>query len=243
MTTLRPFFSYFGGKWRTAKHYPAPRQDLIVEPFAGSAGYSVRHPHKAVILNDLDPVVCGTWDYLIRAPEEEILSLPEWDGTWATTDDIKIPQEARWLIGWWINKGSSRPGKTPTTWMRSVPPTGENFWGAGIKARIARQQQFIRHWIVTSKDYSDLPNLDATWFIDPPYQEAGKEYKHGASGIDFSELGAWCSSRNGQAIVCENKGAEWLPVRDFRDIKASPGARRTGVSKEVIWTNESEDIA
>ena len=53
MTELKPFFSYFGGKWRTAKHYPGPSRDLIIEPFAGSAGYSVRHPHKAVILNDL----------------------------------------------------------------------------------------------------------------------------------------------------------------------------------------------
>ena len=34
--TLRPFFSYYGGKWRSAvKHYPAPEFDQIVEPFAG----------------------------------------------------------------------------------------------------------------------------------------------------------------------------------------------------------------
>lgn len=243
MTTLRPFFSYFGGKWRTAKHYPSPRQDLVVEPFAGAAGYSVRHAGKAVIVNDIDPVVFGTWDYLVRAPESEILALPEWDGSWSTTDDLSIPQEARWLIGWWLNKGAARPCKTPSAWMRSADSTGENFWGPGVKARIARQQAHIRHWIVTNKDYRDLPDVSATWLIDPPYQVAGKGYKHGASGIDFDALGEWCKARRGQTIVCENQGAGWLPFEDFRDIKATHGARRSGVSKEVIWTNESEDIA
>jgi hypothetical protein len=41
--TVRPFFSFFGSKWRVAPHYPAPERDLIIEPFAGSAGYSLRH--------------------------------------------------------------------------------------------------------------------------------------------------------------------------------------------------------
>ena len=35
---LRPFFGYYGGKWRDAvKHYPEPAFETIIEPFAGSA--------------------------------------------------------------------------------------------------------------------------------------------------------------------------------------------------------------
>jgi hypothetical protein len=32
---LRPFFSFYGGKWRIARHYPTPKYDIIIEPFAG----------------------------------------------------------------------------------------------------------------------------------------------------------------------------------------------------------------
>ncbi len=38
MTDLKPFFCYFGGKWRAAPHYPTPKHAEIVEPFAGAAG-------------------------------------------------------------------------------------------------------------------------------------------------------------------------------------------------------------
>ena len=54
---------------------------------------------------------------------------------------------------------------------------------------------------------------------------------------DFDRLADWSRNRPGQVIVAENAGADWLPFRPFRDIKASPGATRTGVSREVIWTN------
>ena len=238
MTTLRPFFTYFGGKWRAAKHYPAPSHATIIEPFAGAAGYSLRHPAKNVILNDLDPVIAGTWDYIIRAPEAEILALPLYDGTWDTTDDLALPQEARWLIGWWLAKGSARARKKPSTWVRDMETPGENGWGEGVRARIAAQQRHVRHWIITNRDYGALPDMEATWFVDPPYTEAGREYKHGAQGIDFPALAGWCRSRSGQTVVCENSGADWLPFREFRDIKGTAGPRRSGVSKEVIWTSE-----
>lgn len=239
MTTLRPFFTYFGGKWRAAPHYPKPAHDTIIEPFAGAAGYALRYPDRNVILNDLDPVIAGTWDYIIRAPEAEIMALPLWDDTWATTDDLPLPQEARWLIGWWMNKGAARPCKTPSKWVRDMADPGENAWGPGVRDRIARQQARIRHWIVTNRDYSALPNMKATWLTDPPYADAGRAYKHGSKGLDFTALADWCLTRNGQMIVCENAGASWLPFEDFRSIKGTAGAHRSGVSKEVIWTNET----
>lgn len=235
MKTLRPFFTYFGGKWRAAKHYPAPEFETIIEPFAGSAGYALRHYTRNVILNDLDPVVAGTWDYIIRAPESEIEALPVYDGSWESVDELHIPQEAKWLIGWWLNKGAARPCKKPSKWVRDMETIGENAWGAGVRGRIASQQRHIRHWVITDRDYSRLPNMRGTWFVDPPYQEAGRAYKHGAGGINFDELASWCEGRPGQSIVCENKGADWLPFQDFRDIKGTAGAHRTGVSREVLW--------
>lgn len=233
-TTLRPFFTFFGGKYRAAKHYPTPTRDRIVEPFAGAAGYSLRYYDRKVRINDADPVIAGTWDYLVRVSEEEILRLPLYDGTWETTEDLPLPQEARWLIGWWLNKGTTAPGKRPSAWVRNTAPEdiGENYWGPGIRSRIARQLQHIRHWEVSCGSYEDMPDEDATWFIDPPYEVAGSYVYR---DIDFPFLGDWCRSRSGQVMVCENVGATWLPFVPYREIKATAGRYRSGVSKEALW--------
>ena len=45
-----PLFKWFGSKWLSSKHYPAPEHDVIFEPFAGSAGYSLRHHEKQFVL-------------------------------------------------------------------------------------------------------------------------------------------------------------------------------------------------
>lgn len=39
---LKPFWRYYGGKYRAAPRYPVPLHRTIVEPFAGAAGYSLR---------------------------------------------------------------------------------------------------------------------------------------------------------------------------------------------------------
>ena len=234
--SLRPFFTYYGGKWRLSAKYPTPSHDVIFEPFAGSAGYSLRYPDRAVILNDLDPVIAATWDYLINAPESEIEALPTYDGTWETVNDLGVPQEAKYLIGWWFNKGTIGPGTRPSRWVRDAGEnTGENYWGEGVKARIVRQQEYIRHWKVQCGDYGDLPDIEATWMIDPPYQKAGVHYKKDSTSLNFADLGDWCWGRDGQVLVAENVGADWLPFASFADVKATHGQGRTGVSKEALW--------
>ena len=236
---MKPFFTYFGGKYRAALKYPAPEQKAIIEPFAGSAGYSLRYPERDVMLIDLDEKVAGTWDYIINADESEVRNLPLYDGTWATVDDLSVPQEAKWLIGWWLGKGRAHPGKSPSAWVRSGAKPSST-WGEAIRERIASQQRRVRHWKIVHGNYEDAPSMLATWFIDPPYQLAGKEYRHGSRGIDFNSLGDWCQRRPGQVIVCENEGADWLPFRLLGEIKATPGKSRTGVSAESIWAHDIE---
>lgn len=232
--SLRPFFGFYGGKWRDSpKQYPTPGYDLIVEPFAGSAGYSVRNAHKDVILCDLDPIVVGVWDFLISASPKEILSLPDLtEGQ--SVDDLPICQEARWLIGFWLNRGVARPRKTPSKWMREEVRPG-SFWGDRVRRRLASQVNEIKHWRVIHCSYVDCPvSARATWFIDPPYQTAGKHYAFGSEGIDYSRLAKWCRSRPGQVIVCENQGAEWLTFERLpkHSTKTTRAGRR---SKEVVW--------
>ena len=229
---IRPFFSFYGGKWRdTPKCYPPPLFDTIREPFAGSAGYSLRFPDRRVELSDVDPVIVGVWDYLIKASELELRVLPDVP-IGGTVDELEVCQEARWLIGFWLNKGASRPRKSPSSWMRSGVRPG-SFWGPRVRDTIASQVRHIRHWKVRECSYDDLDDATSTWFIDPPYQRAGKHYVYGSRGIDYRALGEWCMSRKGQIVVCENDGATWLPFEPIACVKTS----RANRSNEAIWSN------
>lgn len=231
--TLKPFFTYYGGKYRAAPHYPDPQHPLIIEPFAGAAGYSVRHYTKDVLLIEKDPVVAATWRYLIRATPEEILGLPDIRPD-QSVDDLRVHQEARWLIGWWLNKGAATSCKTPSAWMR-CGTHATSYWGKEVRARIASQVPLIRHWMLYEGTYRDAPDIEATWYVDPPYQKAGKHYRVGSATVDYADLADFCRSRKGQVMVCENEGANWLPFRPFRAIKASEGRTGGKVSLEAIW--------
>lgn len=233
--TIRPFFSYYGGKWRDAPSYPAPLYDTIVEPFAGSAGYAVRHHARKVVLCDTDEHIVGVWDYLIHVSESEILSLP--DVGPEGTASLDVAQEARWLIGFWLNKGASAPRVRSSAWMRSGIRPG-SFWGNSVRQRISRQLSTIRHWQVKLCAFDKVAvGGPATWFVDPPYVGAGSHYRHGSSRIDYSALGAWCASRPGQVIVCENDGATWLPFRHHASVKTT---HRLSRSAEAIWTSDQQ---
>lgn len=231
--TLKPFFTYYGGKYRAAPKYPTPQYDTIIEPFAGAAGYSLRYADRNVVLYDKDPVIAGLWTWLTRVSASEILSLPI---KVEHVDSLDVCQEAKWLIGFWLNKGAAAPMKSPSKWMRDGTRPN-SYWGETIRQRIASQVNSIRHWRVFNTSYEYVLPERATYFVDPPYQEAGKHYRYSASGLDFANLAEWCRTRPGQVIVCENAGAAWLPFQPFAHIKANESRRGGKQSAEVIWLN------
>lgn len=237
-----PMFSYFGAKWRTALKYPAPRYDTIVELFAGSACYASRYAHKQVILCEAYEPVAILWDYLIRAPESEILSLPDL-GARSVDDFPHLPTGARYLIGYWCNAGVATPRKTISKWYRDhkagkYPGSSPLYWGPRVRERVADQQKEIRHWEIRFGDFRSVaPYLEhATYFIDPPYQVAGKNY--GFKETPYSDIAMVARHGPGQRIVCETEGANWLPFRPFLDARARPSAGSNRISKEVIWTDD-----
>lgn len=213
--SLKPFIRYFGGKWRIAPRYPRPRHGIIIEPFAGAAGYSLRYPHLAVTLVEKYGALAEMWRYLIAVPEREIariplvesvLDLPSW-----------VPQPARDMVGFCMNDAAARPGVTLSSGRKSLRAAGRNFegWGEGRRHRVATQLKHIRHWRVIHGDYTEAPDTAATWFIDPPYEKAGAHYVNSSKDIDYGKLAAWCLSRKGQVMVCENDGASWLPFSPY----------------------------
>lgn len=231
---LRPFFCYYGGKWRHAlKHYPAPQYETIVEPFAGGAGFSLHYASRKIILCERDPIIAEVWRYLIRVKSSEILSIRDIRLD-EKVEDLAIPQEAKWLVGLWVGKGVARPRKSPSAWMREGHRPG-SFWGERVRQIIATQVDFIRHWQIYNLSYDAFPaHIRATWFVDPPYHTTGSKYHFGSKQIDYHALADWCRSRLGQVIVCENDDANWLPFRKLANVKTMRKGRRC---EEVVWLN------
>ena len=228
---LEPFFSYYGSKWRLSPRYPDPLCQTIIEPFAGSACYSLFHGWKnsnqhvlfgcqKVKLFDVNEKICILWKYLIEAKESEILELP------LLKPNQRIPQDlplgAQYLIGFWCSKAATSPQKK----MAATARTDLGHWSENIRNRVANQLKYIRHWTIEERCYTEIPNQEATWFVDPPYLVGGKKYTY--SQIDYDFLGEWCQSRLGQIIVCENEAASWLP---FKYLHTTKGLKNNTVEK------------
>lgn len=239
MKSLKPFFSYYGGKWRIAPKYPSPRYRTIIEPFAGSAGYSLRYPDRDILLVERYDVLYGIWSYLIRASEEEILGLPDVPYGEKISDIPGICQEARWLMGFCVSQAVSTPRQQMSKFLR-VHDNGAGSWNWKRRQRIASQLHAIRHWRVIHGSYEDIEvGNSATWYVDPPYQVQGKHYKE--RDIDYPRLGAWCRALPGQVIVCEGQDADWLPFQHFLDSKKVENRHhKNKTSPEMIWTKECE---
>jgi hypothetical protein len=223
---MRPFFSFFGGKWTLSSYYPAPSYGTIIEPFAGSAGYATRFSDREVILVERDPVIASLWRWLVSVSVDEVMALPL-----DPTKRHDLNPDACALIGFWCGRGRTQPANTTTSsWLLSGK-WPSSFWGPSARQRIAEQVQRIRHWRVIEGDYTSAPNIEATWFIDPPYFAHRRRYRSRVS--DYTRLASWTLARRGQAIVCEQEGAAWLPFVPFR--MARNLSRK--MSAEVIWTN------
>lgn len=233
---LKPFWRYYGGKWRSAPKYPPPVCSTIIEPFAGAAGYSLRYPDRNVILVDKYPTICEIWKYLILADPNEILAIPEVDDI----DDLPawVPIGARKLVGFSMNSAAASPRKTLSAGRRKLRALNRQFegWTPALKKRVADQVVHIRHWQIIEGDYNDAPDVDATWFVDPPYEIAGRHYVHWK--VDYSALASWCKSRRGQVLVCESAAATWLPFQPHTESRGMGNRRST----EGLWTNKDESM-
>jgi 16S rRNA G966 N2-methylase RsmD len=215
-------FSYDGSKSKIVGCYPTPKFDKIIEPFAGSARYSLKYFDRDVLLVDKYEVIVRIWKWLQEASEQDVMSLPNLDKG-QNVDDFNLTEEEKWLIGFSINGGSAQPKKTAKDF---------NTWNDN-KKWIAKSLYKIKHWNIILGGYTDIKNQEATWFIDPPYEFGGEWYVKNNKDIDYKKLSEWCIDRKGQAIVCENSKASWLPFRQMAKMKGS-----LYTTTEVIWSNQ-----
>ena len=230
-------FYYFGSKTMLAKYYPTPMYDNIIEPFAGSAAYSLYHMLRnskiRCTLIENDKRVYETWIKLLSMSEDDILhySVP---AIGEKTSDFLIMTCA----------ASNAIAKCKT--LKFTERLAKVF--EIQKKRLIKTLHLKSRIEVLYGDYSESPNINATWFIDPPYQVTGSVNKNtvfpngngygknsNADSIDYNLLSQWVKERRGQTIVCEKFGANWLSFKNLKNGKTSLGT----LYKEVFWTQEN----
>lgn len=229
-------WSYYGSKGKIVDKYPEPKHNLIIEPFAGSARYSLKYFENDIILYDKYDVIVRLWHWLQQCSPKDILSLPKMMPG-ETTDNFNFDCiEAKWLMGFMVQQGVNAPRKT----VSKVFGNGKmDLLIERDKKRIAENLYKIKHWKIFYGEYYQIPNKLATWFIDPPYQHGG-EYYHSSvnnSHIDFKSLAKWSESRLGQKMVCENSKADWMDFKYLSDLAGSKNR-----TTEVMWYKENNLI-
>lgn len=211
-------FPYFGRKARMAHKFPAPRFPLVIEPFAGSLSYALHHRPAAAIGIERDDRVVALWHRMLMANEDEPAP-----SVGSKTNDLLV-------------KVCSYSEHALTSGTMTVTSRMVRDW-RGVHRSAAASAVWARdHARYLLGSYADAPDVEATWFIDPPYQVANRRgYKFGGSGIDFGHLAEWARSRKGQVIVCEQEGADWLPFVSLAKIATHRGA----TSAEAVWFNDT----
>lgn len=205
-------------------YYPPPKYKRIIEPFAGSARYSLKYFDHDILLVDKYEVIVKVWHYLQNTTERDIMKLPILKAGYKINKDDFDCIEQFWLMGFIIHQGSSTPGLTTTS-------RAQDRMKKQIR-NISKQLYKIKHWKIELGCYKDISNEEATWFIDPPYQFGGEHYKVSNKKIDYTHLASWCRERLGQVIVCENTKAGWLPFKPMVKMYGS-----MFFTTEALWSN------
>lgn len=218
-------FYYYGRKKQIAKHYPQPNYECIVEPFAGSAAYSFHNDNwkKRVILVERDEKVSSIWEWLIsEATPEYIKNMPDLKSGERSSEFLHI-----------IHAATKMAFRYKT--IKVTPVLARNW---EISKRVMSENLHkIKHWEMIAGDYSVAPDVEATWFIDPPYfSDPGMGYGYSSAMIDYEKLAEWCLERRGEIICCEGEHGEYLPFTALMELKGVAGKS----SKEKIYYKSSK---
>ncbi len=226
-----PLFKWFGSKWLSSRLYPAPEHDTIFEPYAGSAGYSLRHHEKKVVLWEENTQVRELWTWLITCATDALvreipLDLPE--GTDIRT--LGLTEGQQLLLKHW-----QRTNNVGDCWTVSPWGNKPGQWTANTRARVAEELYAVKHWKVRHV----RPNRPGTYFLDPPYIY-NYRYRF-KDGFDHDALVAKIGMipAGSQIIVCEaacqktGRVPEYLPFKPF-------GSRITSRRKKTENHHSSE---
>jgi hypothetical protein len=156
-------------------------------------------------------------------------------------DDLSLNEGQKLLLKFWM---FSKPSVSTVEKMEEIPKHG-GYFSDTVKNRIANTLKMdgIREWEFF-KNWEELPDIEANWIVDPPYQNQKSFNKcyGNFNEIDYKKLGEWTRSRKGLVIAHDLEGADWLPFKPFREqkIPTITGKAKVKVSKEAIYIQESQ---
>jgi len=233
---LLQLFPFYGSKSKIVAQYPPPRGDTIIELFAGSASYSVKHGRKRKVkLFETNSRVYAALQYLIHcATEEKILRLPLCKGNETLREMSKrlgFSDGEFYLLSFWIGNGHPHPSH------RILKPHPKNQWTKENRLLLSKLVGHISHWEVFNESYEAVLSLEkdpsTTFFIDPPYSNSDGEryFENRENDIDYEKLASMIRSELvGQIIACENeRHTGWLSFQMMQKEDGSP-----------IYTNASK---
>jgi hypothetical protein len=189
---------------------------LVIEPFAGGMGYSLQRQPPSAIGIERDERLVTLWHRLCGMTEAEIRDFPTPVEGERSTD--------RWVIS------AAASNTNNVSESRRVNRFLIERFEAQRQMAIKVHAYARTHVLYSLGDYRQAPDIEATWFIDPPYQH-GSGYRHGSADIDYDELAEWCMTRQGQRIICEGPFADWLP---FKHHAAYNGPANYGAAKRTV---------
>lgn len=217
-------WNYYGSKSIMVDLYPPPKYAKIIEPFAGSARYSLKYWDRDVLLVDKYEVVIKVWKWLQQCSKSDILGLPVL-AEGELISDYNLCEGATLFLGFLAGVSCTSPRNKISHFAAK-----QNGRKNKLK-RIAEQIPNIKHWNIKHDTYENIQNEEGVWFIDPPYEFGGHAYVE--SDINFKLLGGWCKERFGQTIVGENTKATWLDFKPMMLMRGGNGKHTT----EAIWSN------
>jgi hypothetical protein len=239
-----PLFKWFGSKWMASKHYPKPQCDLIVEPFAGSAGYASRHANRPVIICENNPLLIELWEWIIgAATTDNVLDIPLDLPEGTDIQSIGLTRGQQLLLKHW-----QRTNNYGNCWTTSPWGSKPGQWTRSTRERVSREIHEVKHWkFIRSSEFDPMAVPVGTWLIDPPYEY---NYKYGQPNFDSQSVVKMIEHihPNSQIIACEARcpktgsAPSYLPFVDFKDCVTSRRSAAAGNhthSREMLWTRDA----
>jgi hypothetical protein len=191
----------------------------VIEPFAGSMAYTLTHRPRFAIGVELDEQVVKLWNRVCGMSRAELETFPP-PVVGERTKDLWVYGSA--VSAWNLDVS-----------YRTVTPFMINRFEEQRRMALRHHDYATRSVLYAPGDYREAPDVECTWFIDPPYRGVPQSYRH--TDLDYDELAAWCSTRQGQVIICEGPDGDWLPFAKHRQWQGVPtyGVERRPIVEHV----------